>query len=255
LPNGRSNLPAICAVSSLAATLDSPGRAKAGERRMRTTAIIPVKRLGAALRRLDGALAPADRERLAEALFLDLITKLPRSRNITDSLIVTADPTVTRLSRWLGYEVLEQPEDVGHTEAAIAGVEAAKSAGADRVAMLPADCPLLEIEELDRHLGRTPQAALIVPDHHGTGTNALVLSPPDAIEPAFGLESCSRHISRARAAGIGFSLERVESLEMDLDTPEDMMELRDRLLLNPDPAPRTAKVLWELGAQTEPAVA
>lgn len=222
---------------------------------MPTTAVIPVKRLSAALRRLEGALGPAERERLAEALFLDVIAKLPRSRNITDSLIVTADPSVSRQARWLGHEVLEQTEDVGHSEAAIAGVEAAKSAGADRVAMLAADCPLLDIEEFDRHLGRTPQAALIVPDHHGTGTNALVLSPPDAIQPAFGLESCSRHISRARAAGIGFTLERIESLEMDLDTPEDMRDLRDRLLLDPDPAPRTAKVLWELGAQPEPAVA
>jgi 2-phospho-L-lactate guanylyltransferase len=220
-----------------------------------TTAVIPVKRLDAALRRLEGALGPVERERLAEALFLDLIAKLPRSRNITDSLIVTADPSVSRQARWLGHEVLEQTEDVGHSEAAIAGVEAAKSAGADRVAMLAADCPMLDIEQLDRHLGRTPQAALIVPDHHGTGTNALVLSPPDAIQPAFGLESCSRHISRARAAGIGFTLERIESLEMDLDTPEDMRDLRDRLLLHPDPAPRTAKVLWELGAQPEPAVA
>jgi 2-phospho-L-lactate guanylyltransferase len=220
-----------------------------------TTAVIPVKRLDAALRRLEGALGPAERERLAEALFLDLIAKLPRSRNITDSLIVTADPSVSRQARWLGQKVLEQTEDIGHSEAAIAGVEAAKSAGADRVAMLAADCPMLDIEQLDRHLGRTPQAALIVPDHHGTGTNALVLSPPDAIQPAFGLESCSRHISRARAAGIGFTLERIESLEMDLDTPEDMRDLRDRLLLDPDPAPRTAKVLWELGAQPEPAVA
>jgi 2-phospho-L-lactate guanylyltransferase len=207
------------------------------------------------MQRLDGALGAADRKRLAEALFIDLITKLPRSSNIDDGLVVTADPSVSRQARWLSCEVLEQPEDAGHSQAAIAGAEWAKDAGVDRVAMLAADCPLLDVEELDRHLGRTPQAALIVPDRHGTGTNALVLSPPDAIEPAFGLESCSRHISRARAAGIGFSLERVESLEMDLDTPEDMRDLRDRLLLEPDPAPRTAKVLWELGTQPEPAVA
>jgi 2-phospho-L-lactate guanylyltransferase len=227
----------------------------ASRENVKTTAIIPVKRLDAALRRLEPVLAAAERERLAEALFLDLLSKLPRSRYIDESLIVTADPSVIRQARWLGHSVLEQEDDLGHSEAAMAGVAAMVEQGVERVAMLPADCPLLEIDELDAHLGRTPQAALIVPDRHGTGTNALVLSPPDAFDPAFGPDSCSRHIGRARAAGIGFALERIESLATDLDTPEDMQELRDRLLLHPDPAPRTAKVLWELGAQPEPAVA
>ena len=39
---------------------------------------------------------------------------------------------------------------------------------------------------------------VIVPDRHGTGTNALVLSPPDAIVPAFGEGSKARHVEAAR---------------------------------------------------------
>jgi 2-phospho-L-lactate guanylyltransferase len=96
---------------------------------------------------------------------------------------------------------------------------------------------------------------LIVPDRHGTGTNALVLAPPDIFLPAFGPDSCARHVSRARAAGISFALEEIESMGIDLDTPEDMSLLRDRLLLDPEPAQRTAKVLWELGDRTQPAAA
>jgi 2-phospho-L-lactate guanylyltransferase len=106
---------------------------------------------------------------------------------------------------------------------------------------------MLDIEEFDSHVGRSPRTALIVPDRHGTGTNALVLAPPDLFQPAFGPDSCARHVSRARAAGISFALEEVTSMAMDLDTPEDLSLLRDRLLLDPEPAPRTAQVLWELG--------
>ena len=109
-------------------------------------------------------------------------------------------------------------------------------------------------DRLDHHLGRTPRT-LIVPDSAGTGTNALVLNPPDAFAPAFGQDSCARHISRARSAGVSFSLERIDSLARDLDTPDDLAALRDALLLDPSPAQRTAKVLWELGAPTEPVVA
>jgi 2-phospho-L-lactate guanylyltransferase len=222
---------------------------------LRTTAIVPVKGLTVANGRLDGLLAPAERKRLAESLFLDLIMKLPRCRCIDDVLVVTADESIARQARWLGHRVLLQAADEGHSEAASAGARAAMADGAGRVAMLPVDCPLLDVEELDAHVGRSPRTVLIVPDRHGTGTNALVLAPPDIFLPAFGPESCARHVSRARAAGISFALEQVSSLSMDLDTAEDYTLLRDRLLLEPQPAPRTARVLWELGERAERAAA
>jgi 2-phospho-L-lactate/phosphoenolpyruvate guanylyltransferase len=214
---------------------------------LHTTAIVPVKGLSAANERLNGALTAAERHRLAEALFLDLILKLPRSRSIDDVLIVTSDPSVARQARWFEHKVLVQDSDTGHSEAAAAGARAAMAEGAERVAMLPVDCPMLDTEELDVRIGRSPRTVLIVPDRHGTGTNALALTPPDVFLPAFGPDSCARHVSRARAAGISFALEEIESMAIDLDTPEDMTLLRDRLLLDPQPAPRTAEVLWELG--------
>jgi 2-phospho-L-lactate/phosphoenolpyruvate guanylyltransferase len=222
---------------------------------LHTTAIVPVKGLSAAKGRLNGTLSEGERTRLAEALFIDLLLKLPRSRCIDDILVVTADPTVARQTRWFGHKVLLEAGDEGHAEAAAAGARAAMADGADRVAMLPVDCPTLEVDELDAHLGRSPRTALIVPDRHGTGTNALMLNPPDLFLPAFGPDSCARHVSRARATGQSFALERVESLAIDLDTPEDMSLLRDRLLLDPQPAPRTAKVLWELGDRAKWAAA
>jgi len=214
-----------------------------------------VKGFSAANGRLNGLLGLDERTRLAEALFLDLIVKLPRCRNIDDVLIVTSDESVARQAGWFGHEVLVQDSDEGHAEAAAAGARVAMANGAQRVAMLPVDCPMLDTDELDAHLGRSPRTALIVPDRHGTGTNALMLNPPDLFMPAFGPDSCARHVSRARATGQSFALEAVESLATDLDTPEDFTLLRDRLLLDPQPAPRTAKVLWQLGDRTQPAAA
>ena len=102
-----------------------------------------------------------------------------------------------------------------------------------------------------RSVGFLLGVVAIVPDRHGTGTNALALAPPDVFAPAFGPDSCARHVSRARASGISFALERVESLALDLDTPEDMSLLRDRLLLDPQPARRTAEVFWQLGDRAQ----
>ena len=222
---------------------------------LHTTAIVPVKGLTVANGRLDGLLSPEERNRVAEALFLDLILKLPRSRCIDDIMIVTADAVDRPPGTLARCKVLLQEKDEGHSEAASAGARAALAEGAQRVAMLPVDCPMLDTDELDAHIGRSARTVLIVPDRHGTGTNALVLAPPDVFEPAFGPESCARHVSRARATGISFALEEVHSMGLDLDTPEDYSLLRDRLLLDPQPAPKTAQVLWELGERTQRAAA
>ncbi len=219
---------------------------------MTTQAIIPVKRFAHAKQRLGKAVPAGARVALAEAMFLDVLSHLNRCKRIDATLVVTSDETVARTARWLGVEVLTQDQDEGHSEAASAGVELAIERGADRVALLPGDCPLLDPVELDRALGSAPRSALIIPDRHGTGTNGLVLSPPDAFTPAFGPDSCARHVSRARAAGVSFAVERISSLSLDLDTPEDLMQLRDALILRPELAPRTAQLIWELGPDQKP---
>jgi 2-phospho-L-lactate guanylyltransferase len=218
---------------------------------VKTIAIVPVKRFERAKERLSVVLDPAQRAALAEAMFLDTLSKLRRSRRIDETIVVTAEPSVARTLRWLGIDVLQQDADEGHSEAAAAGVRLAISRGAERVALLPADCPLLDAAELDRHLGTAPRSALIVPDRHRSGTNALLLSPPDAFEPGFGPDSCSRHAGRARAAGVAFAIEPIASLSFDVDTPADLIELREKLVLEPNLAPRTAELVWNLTSGQE----
>lgn len=218
----------------------------------RTTAILPVKRRENANQRLAAAVPDAPRTALAEAMFFDSLSNLRRSRRIDEILVVTADANAARTARWLDADVLEQDGDEGHSEAARKGVELALMRGAIRVALLPADCPMLDAAELDRHMGLVPRSALIIPDRHGTGTNGLVLSPPDVFAPGFGPDSCARHVSRARAAGISYAVEQIESLALDLDTPDDLAELREALILRPERAPRTAELvsgMSELGSE------
>lgn len=219
---------------------------------MKTIAILPVKRFDSAFSRLAERLTPEQRKRVAEATFLDMLGKVRRCRTVSETVVVTADEGAARQAGWLGHHVVREAEDRGHSQAVLEGVRAALDRGADRVAMLPTDCPLFDPAELDDRLGRTPRYALIVPDGAGTGTNALILCPPDAFEPAFGLDSCARHIAHARAAGVNFALERLDSLATDLDTPEDMEVLRDALLLEPERSLRTAQVLWDVGASPQP---
>jgi 2-phospho-L-lactate guanylyltransferase len=85
---------------------------------------------------------------------------------------------------------------------------------------------------------------VIVPDRHGTGTNGLLLTPPGAIPPSFGPDSCERHVGLARSAGVACRVERVPSLLLDIDTGADLAALRERLAGEPRAgARRTRKVL------------
>jgi 2-phospho-L-lactate guanylyltransferase len=64
-----------------------------------------------------------------------------------------------------------------------------------------------------------------VPDRHGTGTNGLLIAPPDAFAPSFGEGSFERHTAQARERGLVHRVEALPSLEHDVDTPGDLAAL------------------------------
>jgi 2-phospho-L-lactate guanylyltransferase len=207
-------------------------------------AVLPVKRFGAAKRRLAGGITGGQRRDLAEAMVADVLEAIGHARAIERTIVVTGDPIAQGLAAAAGAEVVPDPEDAGHVEAAQAGIARAEADGAERVVLLAGDCPLLDPRELDRLLTGVPGNYVgVVPDRHGTGTNALLLSPPNAITPAFGEGSRDRHVEAARQAGVPFGIEELPSIELDLDTPADVIALTRELEKQRGRAKRTAKAL------------
>jgi 2-phospho-L-lactate guanylyltransferase len=211
---------------------------------LNATAVLPIKRFGAAKQRLAAGVSGGQRRELAEAMVADVLDAIGRARTIERVIVVTGDPIAQELASEAGAEVVPDPEDAGHVEAAQAGIARAEAEGAERVVLLAGDCPLLDPRELDRLLTGVPGSYVgIVPDRHGSGTNALLLSPPDAIVPSFGEGSRARHLEAARQAGIPFGIEELPSIELDLDTPADVIALTRELESRPGRARRTAKAL------------
>ena len=209
---------------------------------MNATAILPVKRLYAAKQRLAVGLKGEQRRRLVEAMVADVLEAIGGARSVERTIVVSGDPVAQELAA--GAEVVPDPEDGGPIQAALAGIARAEAEGAGLVVLLPGDCPLLDPRELDGLLTGIPERYVgVVPDRHGTGTNALVLSPPGAIVPAFGEGSRDRHVALARQAGVPFGIDEVPSLGLDLDTPADIIALTRELEARPGRARRTAKAL------------
>jgi len=211
---------------------------------VKAIAVLPVKRFGEAKRRLASGVEDERREALVAAMLEDTLEAIGGSRSIERTIVVTGDPRAQQIVAASSAEVLPDPADEGHVVAALAGIARAEVDGATCVALLPGDCPLLDPKELDRLLTGIPSSFVaVVPDRHGTGTNALVLSPPDAIQPAFGEGSCARHVAAAREADIPFAVEELPSLALDLDTPADVVALTRALASGSKRGRRTAKVL------------
>ncbi len=211
---------------------------------MKATAVLPIKRFDAAKQRLAAGIDRRRRRELVEAMAADVLEAISEARGIERTIVVTDEPAAVELAGAAGAEVVADPGEGGHTGAALAGIARAEAAGAGCVVLLPGDCPLLDPRELDRLLTGVPERYVgIVPDRHGTGTNALVLSPPRAIAPAFGEGSCARHVAAAREAGIPFGVEEIASLGLDLDTPVDLIALTRELESRPGRAGRSARAL------------
>ena len=211
---------------------------------MNATAILPVKRFDAAKQRLAGGVDAERRRELAAAMVADVLEAIGAARTVERLIVVSGDPVAQELAAQAGAEVVPDPEDAGHVEAARAGIARAEVEGAELAVLLAGDCPLLDPRELDRLLTGVPGSYVgIVADRHGTGTNALVLSPPGAIVPAFGEGSRERHVEAARAAGVPFGIEELPSIELDLDTPADVIALTRELEARPGRARRTATAL------------
>jgi 2-phospho-L-lactate/phosphoenolpyruvate guanylyltransferase len=216
---------------------------------MRTIAILPIKSFGAAKQRLAGQLGNGSRRALAQAMFCDVLNSLRHVPQLDAVAVVTGDRAAESAAWGGGVLVLRDVAEAGQSAAAAIGIRHAVQAGFERVLLVPGDAPLLDPCELGALLERSEAqgvAVTIVPDRHGAGTNALLLAPPEAIEPSFGPGSLERHVVAVDTAGIRHAVEALPSLELDIDTPEDLAELSTILAERRGHAPMTRGTLRQL---------
>jgi 2-phospho-L-lactate guanylyltransferase len=191
---------------------------------MRTIAILPVKSFNAAKQRLAGLLGAGSRQALAQAMFSDVLTSLRHVPGLDAVAVVTSDRVAESAALGERVQVLRDTEQAGQSEAALIGIRYAQAAAYERVLLVPGDTPLVDPHDVGALLELDSPIA-IVPDRHGTGTNALLLAPPDVITPSFGPGSFDRHVAAARDAAVEYAVARISALMFDVDTPDDLADL------------------------------
>jgi 2-phospho-L-lactate/phosphoenolpyruvate guanylyltransferase len=198
----------------------------------RIVAIVPVGGLEGAKSRLGGTLDAEERRELAIEM-LDRTVKATRgTAAIDETLVVSPDREVLNRAAAEGARTLLQRSQ-GLNRGLREARDDAIAGGADAVAIVPIDLPLISpaaLEELIAPLLAVAERPLVVlaPDRHGRGTNGLVVAPPDAIEFGFGGDSRAAHAACAAEAGARY-VEIDGPLGLDIDTPDDLLFV-ERLL-------------------------
>ncbi len=185
-------------------------------------AIVPVKELEGAKQRLIPALAQPQRLELARLMLTEVLEALAAARGLAGVLLVTLDPFATRLAGELGFRVTTDGAREGHTGAVNAGRAALTSEAG--ILTMPGDIPAVSAAEIEVLLAahKHAPAFTIAPAHDEQGSNAVVISPPNAVPLRFGDNSYYPHLEAARTVGIDPTIVRLPGIAMDIDNPVDL---------------------------------
>lgn len=97
--------------------------------------------------------------------------------------------------------------------------------GATALVTLSSDLPFLEIDDIHALLAAQGDV-VIATDRVRIGTNALLIRRPLAIPYRYGGESLAAHKAAAAEAGLTITVIERPGLARDIDTPDDLAELR-----------------------------
>ncbi len=193
----------------------------------RTAVVIPVRALEGAKSRLGAVLDAEERRELVELLLCRTVSAARATAGVDLVAVISPDPDALAAAADAGAEPIAQRSS--GLNPGLAEARSTLAGRADRLLVLPADLPCVAAAEIGQLLAAADAASrdghsvvALAPDRHGRGTNALVLDPPGIIEPAFGGDSRDAHARLARAAGARY-VEADGILELDLDTPDDLL--------------------------------
>jgi 2-phospho-L-lactate guanylyltransferase len=193
-----------------------------------TWVVVPLRGLEAAKSRLGGQLDAEERFDLVTGLLERTLSAAAAAAGVDRVLLVSPDPAALDLARQLGARTVADPGR-GLNQALDVARDDAIGDGAETLLVLPADLPRVSPEAIAEVLDAAKAARLpgrglvgLVPDRHGAGTNALLLSPPRVIPFSFGRGSRARHLAAAAAAS-AIWVEIDGDLTLDVDTPDDLL--------------------------------
>jgi 2-phospho-L-lactate guanylyltransferase len=189
--------------------------------------LLPIKDLRNAKQRLAGVLTPAERFGLAHAMLADTVRAVQGVRWAEKILVVTNYGPAIEIAEANGWEVLLEEQQISESVSVDAASKKCSECGTTALLRLPLDVPLVESRDIDELLAIecAAPALVIVPSRDGSGTNAILRTPPTLFPSHFGSGSFALHCAEAERAGASIVQRRNIRLEMDVDDEADLRVL------------------------------
>jgi 2-phospho-L-lactate guanylyltransferase len=186
---------------------------------LKIIAVIPLKPAAECKQRLAPVFSRPRRLELVQAMLDNVLHALDSASSVAETKLLTND----RSHLAPGIERIADPG--GGINAALNAAAAIVTAqGADAMLILPADLPWITGRDIDELLQLArPGTAIVVPDKHFLGSNALLLAPPTLLLPRFGARSLAAHSRAAAAAGVPLRIHRCPNIARDIDQPCDVV--------------------------------
>jgi len=207
--------------------------------------LIPVKDPANAKTRIAGLLSADERRRIAWAMFEDVSRAIATARKPDRVVMVTSFARAIDRANELGWDVLIEESQTSESTSVDWASRILSERGFDTVMRLPADLPLVRAEDIDELLSiqLSSPGALLVPSREGTGTNAIIRTPPSLFPSRFGPNSLMLHKQEAARVGVDCVIVDNARIALDIDEPADL-----KLLLESARGTETFDTLVEIGA-------
>jgi 2-phospho-L-lactate guanylyltransferase len=189
--------------------------------------LLPIKDLRRAKQRLAPLLNPEERFALAQAMLADTIRAVRGVRRADKIFVVTNYIPAMEAAEANGWELLREEQQISESVSVDAASRHCAECGVTSLLRLPLDVPLVHANDIDELLAIdcAAPALVIVPSRDGTGTNAIVRTPPALFPSHFGTGSFAKHCGEAERAGAQILVRRNTRLETDVDDEADLRAL------------------------------
>jgi 2-phospho-L-lactate guanylyltransferase len=193
--------------------------------------LIPVKTFAESKKRLSAHYSQAARAALAEALCRDFFDVIAQMRLASRVYVASQEPVALQWARERGWDTIPETEQISESHSVDTASQICSEHGVTAVLRIPIDIPLASADDIDAILAAAEAApsAVIVASRDGTGTNALLRSPPCLFPSHFGPNSFAQHLQEAERCGARVEILTSPRIALDVDELEDLLALVGRV--------------------------